>query len=132
MISARRQRTVPDQRLSADPDGSGDLRRMVLLLETAAVLEARARRSEDPAQVAVLLRRAEHRRREATELREQLAARGAALPPAQAQRFSATPTPAGTVQGAVPRPVGAPATLVRTTGATSPRRRPEGMAESSE
>jgi hypothetical protein len=68
---------------------------MVLLLETAAVLEARARRSGDPAQVAVLLRRAEHRRREAAELREQLAARGAALPPAQAERFSAPPARRG-------------------------------------
>ena len=95
MISARRQRTVPDQRLTADPDGSGDLRRMVLLLETAAVLEARARRAGDPAQVAVLLRRAEHRRREAAELRGQLAARGAALPPAQAARVWGTPARRG-------------------------------------
>ena len=64
---------------------------MVLLLETAAVLEARARRCGDAAQVAVLLRRAEHRRREAGELRERLAARGAALPPGQAERFAAVP-----------------------------------------
>jgi hypothetical protein len=60
---------------------------VVLLLETATVLEARARRAGDPAQVAVLLRRAEHRRREAAELRVQLAARGAA--PAPADRFPA-------------------------------------------
>jgi hypothetical protein len=93
---------------------------MVLLLETAAVLEARARRAGDPAQVAVLLRRAEHRRREAAELRGQLAARGAALAPAQAARVWGTPA-TGTIQGAVRRPVGA-----------SPRRRPEGMAESRE
>ncbi len=53
---------------------------MVLLLETADVLEARARRATDPVQIAVLLRRAGHRRREAAELRERLAARGAALP----------------------------------------------------
>jgi hypothetical protein len=52
---------------------------MVLLLETADVLEARARRASDPAQIAVLLRRAEQRRREAARLREDLAARGAAL-----------------------------------------------------
>jgi hypothetical protein len=56
-----------------------DLRRMVLLLETADVLERRARRTPDPAQVSVLLRRAEQRRREADALRERLAARGAAL-----------------------------------------------------
>jgi hypothetical protein len=48
---------------------------MVLMLETAAVLEARARRSGDPAQVALLLRRAERRRREAAQLREQLGSR---------------------------------------------------------
>ena len=53
---------------------------MVLLLETADVLEARARRAVDPAQIAVLLRRADQRRREAASLRERLAARGAALP----------------------------------------------------
>jgi hypothetical protein len=53
---------------------------MVLLLETAEVLELRARRSRDVAQVPVLLRRAEHRRREAARIRERLAARGAALP----------------------------------------------------
>jgi hypothetical protein len=64
---------------------------MVVLLETAEVLAARARRCGDPAQVAVLLRRAEHRRREAAQLREQLAARGAALAPAQAARLAGTP-----------------------------------------
>lgn len=64
---------------------------MVLLLETAAVLEARARRCGDSPQVAVLLRRAEHRRREADELREDLAARGVALPPARAERLAGTP-----------------------------------------
>jgi hypothetical protein len=53
---------------------------MVLLLETADVLEGRARRATDPAQIAVLLRRAEQRRRDAAQLREGLAARGAALP----------------------------------------------------
>jgi hypothetical protein len=57
---------------------------MVLLLETADVLERRARRTSDPAQVTVLLRRADQRRREANALRECLAARGAALNPEQA------------------------------------------------
>ena len=52
---------------------------MVLLSETADVLERRARRASDQAQVTVLLRRAEQRRREANALRERLAARGAAL-----------------------------------------------------
>lgn len=52
---------------------------MVLLLETADVLEVRARRATDPAQIAVLLRRAEQRRRDAARLREELAAQGAAL-----------------------------------------------------
>ena len=51
---------------------------MVLLLETAAVLEARARRGGDAIQAAVLLRRAGQRRKEAARLREELAARGAA------------------------------------------------------
>ena len=78
MTSVRRQRELPD-RSSAVADGADDLRRMVLLLETADVLERRARRTPDPAQVAVLLRRAEQRRREADALRERLAARGAAL-----------------------------------------------------
>ena len=59
---------------------------MVLLLETAGVLEARARRVGDPAKIAVLLRRAEHRRRQAAHLRERLAARGAALPEPPPQR----------------------------------------------
>ena len=53
---------------------------MVLLLETAEVLELRARRTRDVAQIPVLLRRADHRRREAAQLRERLAAKGAALP----------------------------------------------------
>jgi hypothetical protein len=54
---------------------------MALHLETAAVLELRARRTADPLQVAVLRRRAEQRRREAGRLRERLAACGVALPP---------------------------------------------------
>jgi hypothetical protein len=63
---------------------------MVLLLETAAALEARARRCGDPERVPVFLRRAEHRRNEAARLREELAARGAALAPEQLQRNSST------------------------------------------
>jgi hypothetical protein len=69
---------------------------MVLLLETAEVLESRARRTRDVAQVPVLLRRAESRRREAAELREQLASRGAARPPRSADSqptFSPTSPP---------------------------------------
>ncbi|MGY1831644.1 hypothetical protein ACI8AA_14620 [Geodermatophilus sp. SYSU D01180] len=62
---------------------SGELRRMALHLETAAVLELRAQRTTDPVQVAVLRRRAEHRRREADRLRERLAACGVALPRGQ-------------------------------------------------
>jgi hypothetical protein len=62
---------------------------MVLLLETADVLEARARRATDPAQIAVLLRRVDQRRREAACLRERLAARGAALPAPPAEKAPA-------------------------------------------
>jgi hypothetical protein len=43
---------------------------MVLLLETAAALEARAARASDAAQAAVLRRRAEQRCRQAGQLRE--------------------------------------------------------------
>ena len=68
---------------SAGPaaDLSGELRRMALLLETAAVLDLRAQRTSDPRQVAVLRRRADQRRQEAGRLREHLAACGRALPP---------------------------------------------------
>jgi hypothetical protein len=52
---------------------------MVLLLETAEVLEHRAQKTADPHQVAVLRRRAEQRRREAAAMRARLAAKGAAL-----------------------------------------------------
>ncbi len=69
---------------------SGELRRMALHLETAAVLELRARRTADPRQVAVLRRRAEQRRQEAARLRERLVACGMALPP----RPAPTPTTA--------------------------------------
>ena len=80
---------MPEPRPSTDVAGPDELRRMVLLLETAAVLEARARRATDPAQIAVLLRRADHRRREAARLRERLAARGAALPAQPAEKAPA-------------------------------------------
>jgi hypothetical protein len=52
---------------------------MVLHLETAALLEARARRAQDPAQQAVLRQRAQQRRRQAARLRTRLAHRGLAL-----------------------------------------------------
>jgi len=52
---------------------------MVLLLETAEVLETRAARTADPRQVAVLRRRADQRRREAAGIRARLAAQGIAL-----------------------------------------------------
>src|SRR5687768_13067355 len=83
MTSVRRQSELPG-RSSPVADGADDLRRMVLLLETADVLERRARRASDQAQVTVLMRRAEQRRHEANVLRECLAARGAALNPQQA------------------------------------------------
>ena len=63
----------------ADPGSTEQLRRMVLLLETAAVLERRALRAADAAQAAVLRRRAEQRRLDAARLRRTLAARGIAL-----------------------------------------------------
>jgi hypothetical protein len=70
---------------------------MVLLLETAEVLEHRARRTRDVAQVQVLFRRAEHRRREAAELRQQLAARGAT-------RRASDAAPGPDVRSADPQP----------------------------
>ena len=79
MTSLRRPRPLPQSRSSRDAGRADDLRRMVLLLETAEVLQRRARRTSDPDQMAVLLRRAEQRRREADALRERLAACGVAL-----------------------------------------------------
>jgi hypothetical protein len=70
---------VPAPRASTGRGPTDLLRRMVLLLETAEGLELRARRIRDPRQVPVLLRLAEHRRRQAAQLREKLAATGAAL-----------------------------------------------------
>jgi hypothetical protein len=76
---------------------------MVLLLETADVLERRARRTSDPVQVSVLRRRAEQRRREANALRESLAARGAALNPQQAASVFASRQPLRRVASDGPR-----------------------------
>jgi hypothetical protein len=78
---------------------------MVLLLETADVLERRAGRTGDPAQVTVLLRRAEQRRREADALRERLVARGAALGqrPVDASGWPGRPGPGSAVPGRVPQ-----------------------------
>jgi hypothetical protein len=74
-------------------DVSGELRRMALHLETAAVLELRAQRAADPRQVAVLRRRAEQRRQEAARLRERLAACGKALPPRSGRAPAPTAAP---------------------------------------
>jgi hypothetical protein len=81
MTSEPVQRPVPGPRaaVSADPRLASELRQMALHLETAAVLELRASRATDPAQVVVLRRRAEQRRREAARIRTHLAARGVAL-----------------------------------------------------
>jgi hypothetical protein len=68
VVDARRQ-DVPQQRPSARTGRTEVMRRMVLLLETAEVLEVRARRCSDPAQAAVLLRRAQQRRQQAAGLR---------------------------------------------------------------
>jgi hypothetical protein len=73
VVDARRQ-DVPQLRPSAGAGRTEVMRRVVLLLETAEVLEARARRCPDPAQAAVLLRRAQQRRQQAAGLREGLPA----------------------------------------------------------
>jgi hypothetical protein len=96
MAALRRQSDSPP--VSAGQ--TDDLRRMALLLETADVLAARARRTPDPARRTELMRRAGERRREATGMRESLVARGAALPlgraaPSPARRTTFSPaTPA--------------------------------------
>jgi hypothetical protein len=79
VVDARRQ-DAPQPRASARAGRTEVMRRMVLLLETAEVLEARARRCPDPAQAAVLLRRAKQRRQQAAGLREGLPLRVAAAP----------------------------------------------------
>jgi hypothetical protein len=53
-----------------------DVRRRILLLETAAVLDSRADRAPDPAQAATLRRRAAQRRREAEAIRDGPAGEG--------------------------------------------------------
>ena len=67
---------------------------MVLLMETAAVLDSRAGRASDPTQAAVLRRRAEQRLREAESIRAVLAADGAAI--ASRRGEPQTPTRRGT------------------------------------
>jgi hypothetical protein len=62
------------------PDASAELRQMALHLETAAVLELRARRTADPEQRAILQERAQQRQRQAARLRARLVASGAAIP----------------------------------------------------
>jgi hypothetical protein len=81
MTAQPAQRPVPGLRAaaSADPRLAAELRRMALHLETASVLDLRAQRATDPAQVAVLRRRAEQRRGEAARIRAALAASGVAL-----------------------------------------------------
>jgi len=59
---------------------------MILLLETAEVLESRAERAGDTTQAALLRRRAEQHLREAETLRDILAADGAAMVSARAER----------------------------------------------
>ena len=71
---------------------------MVLLMETAAVLDSRAGRATDPTQAAILRRRAEQRLREAESIRAVLAADGAAHRVARSE--PQTPTRRGTFSAA--------------------------------
>jgi len=87
MTSARRTRTVADPRVAA---GTDEFRKMILLLETAAVLERRAAGTTDPVQAAILRRRAEKHSREARRLRDELVARGA---PVALDRIAAPTSP---------------------------------------
>ena len=80
MILGDELRGLPGPQHDGSPDTAADLRKLALHLETAAVLELKARRTTDPAQVATLRRRAEQRRRQAALLRARLAASGAAVP----------------------------------------------------
>jgi hypothetical protein len=86
MILGDELRELPGPQRDGGPDTAADLRKMALHLETAAVLETKARRTTDPAQVATLRRRAEQRRRQAALLRARLAASGAAVPEAALRR----------------------------------------------
>lgn len=80
MILGDEVREHPGPQRDDGADLSADLRTMALHLETAAVLELKARKTTDPEQVATLRRRAEQRRRQAARIRARLAARGAAVP----------------------------------------------------
>jgi hypothetical protein len=64
------------------PVSSADFRRMVMLTETAALLESRAA-AAPPAQALPLRGRADKRRREAESIRTRRAAAGVALPAGQ-------------------------------------------------
>ena len=79
MILGDELRELPGPQTSGGPDLAADMRQMALHLETAAVLELKARRTTDPAQIDTLRRRAEQRRRQAARLRARLAASGAAV-----------------------------------------------------
>jgi hypothetical protein len=79
MILGDELRELPGPQHRGSPELAADLRKMALHLETAAVLEMKARRTTDPGQVATLRRRAEQRRRQAARLRARLAASGAAV-----------------------------------------------------
>jgi hypothetical protein len=79
MILGDELRELPGPQHAGGPDLAADLRKMALHLETAAVLELKARRTTDPGQVATLRRRAEQRRRQAALLRARLVASGAAV-----------------------------------------------------
>jgi len=70
----------PERADGVASDLAADLRKMALHLETAAVLDLKARRTTDPAQIATLRRRAQQRRTQAARLRARLAANGAAVP----------------------------------------------------
>jgi hypothetical protein len=80
MILGDEVRELPGPQRDDGADLAADLRTMALHLETAAVLELKARKTADPEQVATLRRRAEQRRRQAARIRARLAARGAAVP----------------------------------------------------
>jgi hypothetical protein len=79
MILGDELRELPGPQHGGSPEVAADLRKMALHRETAAVLETKARRTTDPAQVATLRRRAEQRRRQAARLRARLVASGAAV-----------------------------------------------------
>ena len=98
MTSTRRARAVADPRIAA---GTDEFRRMILLLETAAVLERRAEAAGDPVQAAILRRRAEQRGREARRLRDELVARGAPVALDRIAQLSPPRRPA--FSGASPR-----------------------------